>query len=412
MTLIRSVPILLAVLVCAGAACAQDTPAQDTPAQDTPTEGTIRFATFNASLNRGEAGQLIADLSDPAAEQPSRVAAIIQHVDPDVILINEFDYDEGGEAARLFIDNFLAISQEGMEPWVPEAWYSAPVNTGVPTGLDFNRDGVTDGPDDAYGFGFFPGQYGMLVLSKFPIAEDDVRTFQNFLWADMPAPRLPSDPESGGEGDWYSPEMLEVFRLSSKSHWDVPIAIAGHTVHALVSHPTPPAFDGPERRNQLRNADEVQFWIDYISGQSYMTDDAGAAGGLPEGASFVIMGDQNLDPLDGDGVSAVMADLLASDRITDPLPASEGGVEDAERDGGANAGHQGDPRYDTSDFFDGEGGAGNLRVDYALPSRDLEVAGSGVFWPLSTDPLADLLGTEDAPTTDHRLVWVDIVVPQ
>ena len=35
------------------------------------------------------------------------------------------------------------------------------------------------------------------------------------------------------------------FRLSSKSHWDVPLSIGGRTVHFLVSHPTPPVFDDP-----------------------------------------------------------------------------------------------------------------------------------------------------------------------
>ena len=38
----------------------------------------------------------------------------------------------------------------------------------------------------------------------------------------------------------------EVFRLSSKSHWDVPLRVGGEVVHFLVSHPTPPVFDGPD----------------------------------------------------------------------------------------------------------------------------------------------------------------------
>src|SRR5690606_17985126 len=135
-------------------------------AQEAPQDGSVRIATFNASLNRGEEGQLAVDLSDPSAIQPARVAEIIQRVNPDVILINEFDYDEVGESVSLFIENFLSQSQNGAEPWVPAAGFSAPVNTGVPTGLDLNGDGETDGPDDAFGFGMFPGQYGMVVLSK------------------------------------------------------------------------------------------------------------------------------------------------------------------------------------------------------------------------------------------------------
>ena len=34
-----------------------------------------------------------------------------------------------------------------------------------------------------------------------------------------------------------------------------------------------------------------------------------------------------------------------------------------------------------------------------------------VFWPLSTDPLFRLVGTFPFPSSDHRLVWIDVSVP-
>ena len=105
----------------------------------------------------------------------------------------------------------------------------------------------------------------MVVYSKYPIDTDDVRTFQHFSWADMPGALLPDDPATAAPADWYSPEELDVFRLSSKSHWDVPIEIGKKTVHFLVSHPTPPTFDGTEDRNGTRNHDEIRFWADYVS---------------------------------------------------------------------------------------------------------------------------------------------------
>ena len=61
----------------------------------------VRFATFNASLNRGSAGALAAELSVPGSAQPDTIAEIIQRVRPDVLLINEFDFDAGG--VRLFV---------------------------------------------------------------------------------------------------------------------------------------------------------------------------------------------------------------------------------------------------------------------------------------------------------------------
>ena len=382
-----------------------------TQAQEATPEGAIRIATFNASLNRREAGELIAALGDPTTAQAKAVAEIIQRVNPDLILVNEFDYDEDEAAAGLFIENFLMAAQNGAAPWEPAATFLAPVNTGVPSGVDFNRDGNPVGPDDAYGFGFFPGQYGMLVLSKLPIDEENVRTFQNFLWKDMPDARLPDDPATPAPADFYSPEALAVFRLSSKSHWDIPVAVGSEVLHVLVSHPTPPVFDGPEDRNGMRNAYEVRLWADYITpgAGDYLVDDAGLAGGLAADASFVILGDQNLDPHDGDGIREMGQALLANPRLQDPLPRSPGAPEDAIADGGKNNTHTGDPALDTADFGDtNPWDPGNMRADYVLPSADLEVVGSGVFWPLAADPLARLLGPADAMTSDHHLVWVDI----
>ena len=142
--------------------------------------------------------------------------------------------------------------------------FVAPSNTGIPSGFDLNNDGTVGGPDDAFGFGFFPGQFGMAVYSMHPIVLDDVRTFQTFLWADMPGALLPDDPATPEPADWFTADELDAVRLSSKSHWDLPIDIDGRIVHFLVSHPTPPVFDGPEDRNGRRNHDEIRFWADYV----------------------------------------------------------------------------------------------------------------------------------------------------
>jgi 3-phytase len=271
----------------------------------------IRFATFNASLNRNSTGQLITDLSTPNNTQAKTIAEIIQRVNPDVVLVNEFDYDAGNQAAELFRQNYLSVSQNGVDPVDYPYFFVAPSNTGVPSGFDLNNNGAIAGGDDALGFGAFPGQFGMLVYSKYPIATEQVRTFQNFLWKDMPGALLPDDPTTATPNDWYSPEELEIFRLSSKSHWDLPIEVEGKTIHVLASHPTPPVFDGVEDRNGKRNHDEIRFWADYITpGKGeYIYDDQGNVGGLASGSRFVIMGDQNADPFDGDSVDFAIRQL-------------------------------------------------------------------------------------------------------
>ncbi|MBD1828730.1 esterase-like activity of phytase family protein [Microcoleus sp. FACHB-61] len=386
----------------------------------------VRFSSFNASLNRSNAGRLITDLSTPNNQQAKNVAETIQRVNPDVLLINEFDYDSSSTALNLFQQNYLSVSQNGASPVNYPFRYTAPSNTGIASGLDLDNNGSvvtqigTNGyGNDAFGFGDFPGQYGMAVYSKYPIDTANIRTFQNFLWKDMPGALLPDDPSTPAANDYYSPAELNVFRLSSKSHWDVPININGEIVHALVSHPTPPVFDGPEDRNGKRNHDEIRFWADYVTpGRgSYIYDDRRTVGGLAPNASFVIMGDQNADPFDGDSFDKAILQLLNNSRVntgvTSVIPASLGGIQQV-ADGGNNVNQKGNAAFDTADFGDAGNNPGNLRVDYVLPSADLPINDAGVFWPLTTDPLYRLVGdrqtADNTPTSDHSLVWADIAV--
>src|SRR5918999_1558782 len=235
--------------------------------------------------------------------------------------------------------NYLSVSQNGARPIHFPYSFVAPSNTGIPSGKDLDNNGVVDTTpgdgtygNDSFGFGEYPGRFGMGVLSRKPIDRDRVRTFQTFRWSDMPGNLLPQP--------FYSPDEAAILRLSSKSHWDVPIEVSGHkTVHFLVSHPTPPVFDGPEDRNGRRNFDEIRFWADYISGARYIYDDEGRRGGL-RGKRFVIAGDQNSDPLDGDSVPGAIQQLLEHPRVNTSLtPASEGAIDAAERQGGANLTH-------------------------------------------------------------------------
>ena len=412
-------------LLCAAVAVLAFAPsAGATPQAD------VRFATFNASLNRANAGQLVEHLSNPAVDdvfrrQARNVAEVIQRVRPDVLLINEFDFAPA--AVDLFRDNFLEVSQNGAATIHYPYAFIAPSNTGIPSGKDLSNDGVIGGPNDAFGFGFFPGQFGLVVYSRYPIDTAAVRTFQTFLWRDMPGALLPDDPRTPAPADWYSPDELDVFRLSSKSHWDVPVLIGKKTVHFLVSHPTPPVFDDPPAFpagvdfNGRRNHDEIRFWADYITPakSGYIYDDAGRTGGLKPGSLFVIAGDQNSDPLDGDSIPGSIQQLTEHPLVnTKTTASSAGAVEATALQGGANLTHLSDPAFDTADFNDAA--PGNLRADYVLPRKTLQIADAGVFWPVQADPLFRLTGVFSSalwgpvggfPTSDHRSVWVDVAVP-
>jgi len=373
----------------------------------------VRFATFNVALNRPQAGALLAELRGGTCAQAHAIATIVQLARPDVLLLNEIDHDEAGEALDLLRTEYLAKPHGLATPIEYPHVFLAPVNTGVPTGLDLDHDGKTDGPGDAHGYGAFPGQYGMAVLSRFPIALANVRTFRELLWRDVPEALWPDDASTPAPGDYYAAPVRDRLRLSSKSHWDVPIVLGDQVVHLLACHPTPPVFDGKEDRNGRRNHDEIRLWADYVGeGRGgWIRDDAGRVGGLDAHAHFVIAGDLNADPADGDAFPGAIAQLLDHPRIDARVPPhAPGGALAARRQGGVNADQRGEPATDTSDFDDHS--VGNLRLDYVLPSRSLSAGQAGVFWPSDEDPNFALVGDGDPiVSSDHRLTWLDVRWP-
>lgn len=400
-----------------------------------PLAGDLRISTFNTSMNRSSAGTLATALASGTDPQIQAVAEVIQRTNPDVVLLNEFDlsYDAFGDFDRAateaaiadFKANYLGVAQASDTTAVTYAHHFVePVNTGVPSGFDLNNDGDTVDPEDAFGFGDFPGQFGMVVLSKYDVVEPQARTFQQFLWKDMPGAFLPPDPnDTDGDLDlsnYYNAAERDVFRLSSKSHWDVPIDVPGlGVVHVLASHPTPPVFDDGTATiypspvvadwNGLRNHDEIRFWADYIDPAvgSYIYDDeewadagfttpASPLGGLAPGSLFVVAGDQNADPDDGDATFDPISLLLVNGAIESvPVPSSAGALEQVP----ASFTNR---ETKTASF--------NLRADYVLPGLTpaWQIGGAFVFWPETTDLEAGLLSA-----SDHRAVVVDLeVVPE
>jgi hypothetical protein len=365
---------------------------------------TVTFATFNVSMEaqnylpKGEPGDgtvLAKLLQTDSQPQIRNIAHIIQLIRPDVLLLNEFDYIADSEmGVKAFIRNYLHNAQGDAKPIDYPYFYYSTVNTGSPSPYDLDNDGIASGVGaDAWAFGFYPGQYGMLLLSKYPIAHEKVRTFQQFKWKDMPGflPTLKAD-----GSPWYSEQAWQEFPLSSKSHWDIPLLVNGKTVHVLASHPTPPVFDGPENRNGIRNHDEIRFWIDYLTPAKagYIYDDKGQTGGLAEGNSFVLLGDQNASADgEGDALGDAIVKLVSHPRINNSqVPQSKGGAEHSPDNPLA--------RFHTA--------AWRMRADYVLPSKSgFAIKDSGVFWPEKADALYPLVGSRGA-SSDHRLVWVTV----
>ena len=175
----------------------------------------------------------------------------------------------------------------------------------------------------------------------------------------------------------------------------------GGRLHLLASNPTPPLFDGAER---LQRA--AQPRRDPASGARYLDGAAaprrrGPVAGAARGAGGGARQPQRRSRSTAPGSARRSPRCSRIRALQDPRPAS------ARRRGGGDAGPApGDAGLDTADWRE-DGGPGNLRVDYVLPSAELAVAAAGVFWPAPGEPLAEAAAAASA----HRLVWVDLVLP-
>ncbi|HCE2171379.1 TPA: endonuclease/exonuclease/phosphatase family protein [Vibrio parahaemolyticus] len=420
-----------------------------------PTE--VKIATYNLSFDRATFEALVNEMQIEPAQQAAlvtayldgsiaaedkttaekviqirNVAAIIQKNRPDVLMMAEYNNDGTGEdkaALEGFQKNYLSVAQSldgaggeaNLEPIEYPYAESYSTNTGLLSDFDLDNNGTAGQmPGDAWGFGMYHGQYAFALMSKYKIDTANTRTFQEFKWKDLEGAKIPTITICNGSqkipdnmkcGDeWYSAEEWAQVRLSSKNHVDAPIIIptsnGNEVVHLLMSHPTPPVFD--PGKNQAQNAAEVEFWHHYIQGKEFFYDDSGKKGGLASGAKFVMMGDQNLDPVAGDGISSVMQDLHSDPLVNQDVmngnlyPTSFGAAEHAVEKSSTHP----YPNRITSTF--------GLGVDYALPSANLNVVDSGVYWSASyeegrklfNDSRIGKYGNGKDVSSDHRMIWI------
>lgn len=294
----------------------------------------LRLALWSVDLTRAGPGLL---LRDAARDDPQVVAVrdLLDRTEADILVLLGVDWD-----ARL---TALRAVNAGLARPYPHLLALRP-NTGVQTGLDLDGDGCAGGPRDAQGYGRFAGQGGMAVLSRLPLGA--AQDFSALLWRDLPGAQLPA----------ASDAVLAVQRLASVGHWAVPVATPLGALHLLISHPTPPIFDGTEDRNGLRNHDETRFWSLFLDGAF------GAWAGAP-----VILTEAGLDPARDMHRPAALRTLLADSRLQDALPGVPTTVWN---------------------------GVGPARSSFILPAASLRVTAAGV---IPADGISR-----------HALIWVDL----
>lgn len=363
----------------------------------------LRCAVFNVSMSSPIPGHILEQTASTTDARLSRLAAVIQHTRPDVLMLCEFDHlGEGGDDGSVanFCRHYLESQQHQREAISYPYRYCPPTNTGLMSPHDLDGDGVLTLPGDGLGFGEHHGHFGFVILSRYPILEAQIRSWQHLLWQDIPGNLMPEN--------YYSEQAEKVLRLSSKNHVVVPIELGEQVVNLLCCHPTPPVFDGDEKRNARRNHDELKLVTDIINSASYLCDDNGGPGGLAVQDRFVVMGDLNADMADGDGMKQAIRDLLLHPRINRSVSAGKGTPKSL-------GGRFHIPWQQRTGRATEWTHISGLRLDYVLPSANLEVLQTGVFWPDKKDPMRYLISDEkgrDRPQagSDHRLVWADIAL--
>lgn len=147
---------------------------------------TLRIATWNAELSCDGPGLLLRDILRGDDAQIAAAAQTLAAVAPDIVLLQNVDYDLELRALTAFRD---LVAEQG--PFYGTLFALLP-NTGMATGHDMDGDGRLGEPEDAQGHGAFSGQGGMAILSRYPVDHAHVQDLSAIMWRDLPQAMLPT----------------------------------------------------------------------------------------------------------------------------------------------------------------------------------------------------------------------------
>lgn len=373
----------------------------------------LRVATVNAGLSEDEEGALAERLEGGQDEAAQMLARNIQKTRPDVLLITDIDTDT--HVADIFKDQYLAEAQtdgeagsKDLSPLDYRYVYAAFTNAGVQSGADLNGNGSTGDPGDAFGVGHFEGQRSMILYSRYPIKQDEVRTFNNLIWSELPGSSLDTEK--------YSKLVRSVLPLNSTSLWDVPLDVEGETVHVVATGLTPNQGEGadPERR-----LDQLRFLNMYLSDSDELrdlTDDAGAYGGLEKDANAVVLGalgpdveslDENAEQKRKDAAEELEA-FLDSDELDVAKPSSAG----AQCEDDASLQIRTILDFVCATQYATRIGGGTSRSDYVAAANGSTISESGIEAAMSRAVAEkSSAGTSSAASAGaRRIVWADVTL--
>ncbi len=344
------------------------------------TKRAIRFAHFNVKELRTDK---LVNMQDAQVE---RAALNIRLLNPDLVSINEIQYDlpdvatVGLPGTGDNMKRFVARTHLDATGW---SYNLAQANTGnlskkQPDGnyaINPNAPGA-DQLADQVNFGTFPGQYSTGFATRFPVTKATVLTDlkwrdwdQAFKFADFKLPNgqpLPDD-----------------MSLFDKNFNDVLVELAGRPAHVVTFHTVPAfGFGGSADANVQRNLAQLAFLEWYLLGSCDAADASSAvkrceteAKPLEGNTPFIAIGDLNVDWGTTAGGAAVIKRLLENPKVNNWRAENHDWMFRADPT---------DKRAHISYMSDGvDLGKIQSELDYFIVSKQFKIEDGRVFAPLS-----------------------------
>lgn len=282
----------LGTLLVFPAASAFAVPSGPTDVAGIPTQAlsqtSLRVATIDANLTADAPGKLNENLMGASNLQAGHVADSIAQSNADVVVLTDMDADQG--ALDTFRDQYLNNTEDDRPDVDYQYSYLAVGSKGLQSGADLNADGVIGGAQDAWGQGEFEEQGSVVVLSKYPVDEDQITAVSKLKWQDVANDQLHHTKLDG--------VLAASIPVMSTGLWDIPIEYRGQRVHVVATQTEPEGQD--QDLAAARQSDELKVVSDYLAGKDYVHIDEGRQAKGVGDEKFVIAGALNRQETGGE----------------------------------------------------------------------------------------------------------------
>lgn len=257
----------------------------------------------------------IKELSSPKLSkenlQIKEVKAVLKDYEPDLLFINELQYDIPGSPNNNYMSeginldnlkNLLGLKNRYISFYPANTGKKAKKNSNGEYYADPNTPGARELADQV-NFGTIPHQYSSGLISKYPIVQENVIT--DLKWKDFNR-NIDLSKFKAADGN----ELPRDMELFDKNFLDVTIDIKGKEIHVIVLHTVPAYhFGNKNSPNYFRNRDQLRFLEWYLTGKTDIDVDLINIKPI-NNETFIAAGDWNVDPKSDNPGAEILKSLL------------------------------------------------------------------------------------------------------